>query len=177
MLRAVIAVTLFSVILPALPARANYLVSVKLTCYDGQGDKLAKVKRGNADIIGMCIGKPANDPSIANYAVTYDSDSRELHVLRRCDGAVTCDLSDVSRCETVGDVGITSKRACLYDLLDIGATDVHGGMLCTENETYSMKTHKYTYKETCAGSLATPSETCAISFKSGKGFDESGICE
>ena len=176
MLRIVTALTLFSVMLTARTAQANYLANVKLTCYDAQGDKLTKQKRGNADIIGMCIGQPANSAAIANYTVTYDSDFRELHVLRKCDGAVICDLSDVSQCETVGSVGLTSKRACIYDLKNIGTTDVHGTMLCTENETYSMSTHRYTYKESCAGGLATETLVCALSFKSGKGFDESGVC-
>jgi hypothetical protein len=176
MKRMVIGVTLIGVALLALPARANYLVTAKLVCYDAQSDKLARAKRGNADLIAKCIGEAPTSPLVADYAVTFDSDTRELHVLRRCDGAAICDLSNSSHCETIGDVGITSKSACLYDLLDIGSTAVHGTLLCTDNETYSFTTHKYTYKASCAGTFSTPSESCTIGFKTGKAFDTSGSC-
>src|SRR5262245_49473280 len=113
-------------------AWANWNVKVKATCFAPDGDKLVKEKGGNANIIGACIGADPTDPVIDNYAVTFDSDTRELHVILRCDSTVICDLSDQISCEAAGQndkLGINTKGACVYNMLDIGKNDVQGTFL------------------------------------------------
>ncbi|HTO05781.1 MAG TPA: hypothetical protein VMR86_01885 [Myxococcota bacterium] len=158
-------------------AWANYNVNAKLTCYDdGDGSKLLKLKLGNAALIARCLSVTISDPSVANYALTFDSDTRELHVIRRCDSLVMCDLSSQASCQTAGESGenINTNAACIYTLLD-PTEDPVGQMACFEKEKYSLATNKYSFSTSCAGTLDI-GEPCTLSFKSGKLFDESGAC-
>lgn len=159
----------------ALPASANYLVSSKSVCADTVNNKLVKQKLTNEAVIARCLGVGVTDPSVAAHALTFDSDFRELHVIRRCDSLVVCDMSTQLDCETAG-AELDTKAACIYRLLDFGEFAVEGTMLCKETEKYSFKTHKYSFKAQCAGALELGTEVCAIAFSSGKLFQQSGVC-
>src|SRR5215510_8586958 len=119
-------------------AWANWNVKAKITCYepDNASEKLLKGKGGNADIIAACTGLSPTDPMIDNYAVTFDSDSRELHVILRCDDSVVvCDLSNQLGCAVAGQddkLGINTKGVCVYTMLDVGKSDVQGQFVCHE---------------------------------------------
>src|SRR5262245_2378963 len=101
MLRSVFAAALTLALLAA-SAWANYDVKAKISCADVAGDKLVKTKLGNDEVVAACLGVAPSDPSVADYALTFDSDTRELHVIRRCDSLVMCDLSDKIACQTAG---------------------------------------------------------------------------
>ena len=163
-------------------AWANYNVKAKIVCADVAGDKLTKVKLGNDDVIAACLGVAPTDPSVADYALTFDSDTRELHVLRRCDSLVVCDLSDQIACQTAGTNTkgmINTTASCAYRMLDIVASkiDLEGTLVCKEREKWNATTDKYSFSTSCDGTYSTGGSTpCTISLKSGKLFDESGVC-
>jgi hypothetical protein len=161
-------------------AWANYNVSAKFVCYDTGGSKLLKPNGGNDAIIALCLGVQPGDPSIADFALTFDSDSRELHVIRRCDDSIAiCDLSTQLTCETAGqnDVnGINTNAACIYRVEDFGGLPVEGTMACLEKEKYSAASGKYAFATSCSGALDVGSSPCTLSFKSGRLFEESGGC-
>lgn len=160
----------------ALPASANYLLNGKVVCYDVVNDKLVTHKPKPTDLIALCLGVAPTDPSIANFALTFDSDTRELHVVRRCIGApVICDLSTQLVCDTAGH-DFNTDQGCVYRLLDLGGHHVEGTMTCKETERYSMTTHRYSFKAKCAGGFALDDSACTISFSIGKGLDESAQC-
>jgi len=165
----------------AAPAWANYNINAKLVCYDDGGSgKLLKLKGTNKDIIAMCLGVPVTDPTVANYALTFDSDFRELHVISRCDDSViVCDLSTQLGCKTAttdDDHGFSNNAGCVYQILDAGKTDVQGLLTCVEKEKYSLSTNKYTFSTSCIGSLDAGGTPCTLSFKSNRLFEESDSC-
>jgi len=161
-------------------AWANYDVKAKITCADVSGDKLGKLKLGNDDIIAACRGVAPTDPSVADYAVTFDSDTRELHVLRRCDSLIVCDLTDQIGCQTAGTNTkgeIDTTASCAYRALDINGIDIEGTLVCREREKWSAAKDNYSFSTSCEGTYSSGGITpCTISFKSGKAFDESGVC-
>jgi hypothetical protein len=160
-------------------AWANYDVNAKFTCYSGSDDKLLKAKGGNEEVIAACLGVSPTSPVVADYALTFDSDFRELHVVRRCDTAIICDLSTQLGCEIGGphSESINTQTACTYRLLDLGASGVEGTMSCIEKEKYSLSTHKYSFSTSCVGALDVDGTPCTLTFKSGRVFDESGVCK
>jgi len=160
----------------ALPASANYLLNAKVTCYDVANDKLVSNKPKSEDLIALCLGVAPTDPSVADFALTFDSDTRELHVVRRCiNEPVQCQLSTQLSCDSAGQ-DFNVDGACVYQLLDNGAHDVQGTMLCKETERYSLKTHKYSFKAKCAGGFTLDGHSCSIAFTTGKALDDSSTC-
>lgn len=163
----------------ASPASANFDVAAKIVCFDVDGTKLVKEKFKNDAVIADCLGVASTDPAVAAHALTWDSDTRELHVIRRCDEQEVCDLSDEVTCEDVSQKtmsGFKNAAGCIYRLLDFGPVDVEGTMICSDKESYSYSSNKYTYKIACSGSFSADGDACAIAFKSGRLFEESGTC-
>lgn len=165
----------------ALPAQANWDVKAKLTCYDDAGDttKLPTFKGSNEEIVAACLGVVETHPSVAEHSLVFDSDFRELHVVRNCDALVVCDLSTQVSCATALD-GIMSSyklsQRCIYELLDIGPNSVFGSMICKESESWDAAKDKFTFKTSCSGNFDIDGEPCTLSFSSGKLFEESGSC-
>jgi hypothetical protein len=153
---------------------AEYAVKARAVCTDASGGmRLETVKGDNTNIISTCVGVADTDPSIALYAVTFDSTTRELHVVQRCDGAISCDLTDKITCQTAGinTKGVIDTRAtCSYRILDIGMSSVEGTLLCRERELYSAATGKYAFHTSCAGNLAADTTPCWLGLTSGKPF-------
>ncbi|MBM4334920.1 MAG: hypothetical protein FJ108_03275 [Deltaproteobacteria bacterium] len=55
-MRSIVALGVLSLfVLPALPARANWDVKAKLTCYESFEGKLAKLKGTETDLIAACL--------------------------------------------------------------------------------------------------------------------------
>lgn len=165
----------------ASPAWAvDYNVKAKAVCADASGGmKLAKVNGNNANIISTCVGVSSTDPAIDNYALTFDSTARELHVVLRCNGAVVCDLTDQITCQTggVNTKGlIDTKAVCSYRMLDINMSSVEGTLLCHERELYSAAKGKYAFHTSCVGALAADTTPCWVGLTSGKLFEQSGVC-
>jgi hypothetical protein len=165
----------------AAPAWAvEYTVKAKASCADASGGtKLEKVTGDNTNIISLCVGISSTDPVIDDYAVTFDSSARELHVVLRCNGAIVCDLTDLITCQTAGvntKGAIDTKALCTYRMLDIGMSNVEGTLLCKERELFSAAKDKYAFSTSCVGSLASDSTPCALALKSDKPFEQSGIC-
>ncbi len=134
-------------------ARANWNVKAKLLCYEASNQ---------------------------NDALTYDSDTRELHVINRCDESVVqCDLSNHGVCSSSTretSSKYKTNRACTDELLNIGASEVEGSMLCLENEGYSFSSHKFSFGAACQATLEVDGLPCVLAFKSGKLFKESAVC-
>src|SRR5215813_11405797 len=143
-------------------AWANYDVKARITCADVSGSKLAKLKLDNADIIGACLGVAPTDPSVDNYAVTFDSDTRELHVLRRCDSLIMCDLTDQLGCQTAGTNTkgeIDTTASCAYRMRDINGIDIEGTLVCREREKWSAAKDKYSFSTACEGTYSSDGVT------------------
>lgn len=166
-------------VFPALPARANWDVKVKLTCYESIEGKIQKLRGSNTDLIAACLGVEPEDPSIADYTVTFDSDTRELHVLRRSDCVEICDISEEIGCqEATSETSsqIKHQRSCVDDLSDFGVDpndpnspmDVDGSMICSESDSYSFSTNEFSFKASCKGNLIGGGTPCDISFSAGK---------
>lgn len=176
-----LALALGLTLLVALPAQANFAVKAKFTCYEGAVDttKLPSDKGGNTEVVAACLGVPDTDPSVADYSLVFDSDFRELHVVRNCDAQIICDLSDQVTCATAVD-GVFDdyklNQQCVYRLLDVGSNPVFGSMICKESESWNAITDKYSFKTSCEGSLDFDGAPCSLSFSSGKLFEESGSC-
>lgn len=178
-LSAFIAVGLLSLL--ATDARANWNLKAKLTCYESvnDGTKLEKGKGGNDEVVATCLGVAPTDPSVANYSLTFDSDSRQLNVIRNCDSLVICDLSTQLGCETAltgNKSDYKLKQQCIYRLLDDGTSEVEGTMICKENESYKLSNNKFKFDASCDGNLDFDGLPCTISFNTGKLFEESGVC-
>ena len=168
--------------LAPVPASANYNVKVKSTCYDSatkNSTKLDVVKGTNDEVVAACLGVPVTDPSVANYSLTFDSDTSTLHVIRNCDALEICALSDLQTCASGTEEssnGYKSKRQCIYDLVDFGKNNVDGTMICKESESYSSSNDKFTFKTSCKGQLDYNGLACTLSFSSGKEFDLDNGC-
>ena len=165
----------------ASPAWAvEYNVKAKAVCGDASsGTKLERVTGDNANIIALCVGVSPTDALVDSYAVTFDSSARELHVVLRCNGAIVCDLTDLITCQTAGvntKGAIDTKALCSYRMLDIGLSNVEGNLLCKEREFFSAAKGKYAFSTSCVGNLASDSNPCALALKSGKPFEQSGVC-
>ena len=99
-MRSMVAISVLALfVFPALPAQAEWDVKAKLTCYESFDGKGQKLKGSNTDLIAACLGVEPEHPSIAEHAVTFDSDSRELHVLRRSDCVEICEISAPTGCQ------------------------------------------------------------------------------
>ena len=156
-------------------------MKAKLTCYEGaEGTtELVSDKGGNDDIVAACLGVAVTDPSVANYSLTFDSDFRELHVVRNCDTMVVCDLSTLLTCATAFDGTISDykfSQQCIYQLLEIGTNPASGRMICKEGESWDAAADKFSFKTSCNGNLDIAGAPCSFSFSSGKLFEESGTC-
>ncbi len=165
----------------AADARANWNLKAKLTCYESvdDGTKLEKGKGKNDEVVAACLGVATTDPSVANYSLTFDSDTRQLNVIRNCDSLVICDLSTQLGCEsalTGNKADYKLKQQCIYRLLDIGESNVEGTMICKENESYKVSNNKFKFDASCDGNLDYDGLPCTISFNTGKLFEESGVC-
>lgn len=175
------AIALGLVVFAALPAQANFDVKAKFTCYEGgEGTtKLFADKGANEDIIATCLGVEPTDPSVTQHSLAFDSDLRELHVIRNCDALVVCDLSSLVTCATASDGPFDDyklNQQCVYELLDIGTTPASGSMLCKESESWDAARGKFTFKTSCSGNLDFQGAPCAFSFSTGSLFEESGSC-
>jgi len=103
--------------------------------------------------------------------VTFDSDERELHVLRRSDCEEICEISEQIGCqEAISESSsqIKSQRSCVDDLEDIGATSLDCSMICSESDSYSFSTHKFSFKASCKGNFIADGTPCDFSFSTGK---------
>jgi len=160
-----------------LPAHANFDVKAKVTCYDSSEGttKLPSSKGGNETIVADCLGVPVTDPQVALHSLVFDSDFRELHVVRNCDTQIICDLSDQVVCASAFDGDESAyklNQVCIYDLIEFGV----GSMICKESESWNASKDKFSFKTSCNGNLEAGGSPCELSFKSGKLFQESGAC-
>lgn len=173
-MRSIVALGVLSLfVLPALPARANWEVKAKLTCYESFEGKLEKLKGTETDLIAACLDVSPEDASIADYVVTFDSDGRELHVLRRSDCVEICEISQQIGCQEVAaetSSQAKSQRSCVDDLEDIGAMSLDGSMLCSESDSYSFSTNKFSFKASCKGNFIADGIPCDFSFSTGQEF-------
>lgn len=165
----------------ATPAWAlEYNVKAKAVCSGGgAGMKLDVFKGDNSNVIASCVGISPTDPGIADYALTFDSTARELHVVLRCNGAVVCDITDQITCQTAGinTKGVIDTRAaCSYRMKDINTTSVEGTLLCRERELFSAAKGKYLFHTSCVGNLASDATPCWLGLTSTKPFEQSGMC-
>ena len=176
-MRSMIALSVLALfVFPALPAAAEWDVKAKLTCYESVEGKIATLKGSNTDLIAACLDTDPEDPGIADYAVTFDSDSRELHVLRRSDCVEICEISEPIGCqEAISETSsqIKSQRSCVDELNDIGIMPVDGSMICSESDSYSFSTHTISFKASCKGNFIAGGTPCELSFSVGKEF----VCE
>ena len=173
-MRSMVAVSVLALfVFPALPAQAEWDVKAKLTCYESFDGKIQKLKGSNTDLIAACLGVEPEHPSIAEHAVTFDSDSRELHVLRRSDCVEICEISEPIGCqEAISESSsqIKSQRSCVDAVNDIGSVPVEGSMICSESDSYSFSTHTISFKASCKGNFIADGTPCDISYSAGKQF-------
>ena len=162
-------------------AQANWTLKAKLTCYESQdeGTTLEKGKGKNVDVVAACLGVASTDPSVQDFSLTFDSDTRQLNVIRNCDSLVICDLSTQLACQsalTGNKSDYKLKQQCIYRLLDIGESAVEGTMICKENESYKLSNNKFKFSSSCDGNFDFDGLPCTLSFSTGKLFEESGTC-
>ena len=162
----------------ALPAQANFDVKAKVVCYDDAfkgSTQLDTFKGGDLAIVAACLGVSETHPSVAEHSLVFDSDSRELHVVRNCDSEVVCDLSDQITCASAQDGNFDDyklNQQCIYELINL----VAGSMICKESESWNAATDAFKFKASCRGHFHIEGEPCTLSLSTGKLFEESGIC-
>jgi len=174
----------------AVPVHANFDVKLTATCSYLNDDnpnnpKLAKDKVGNDEVVEACLIRealPATPADVAAHALVFDSDTLpagELRVIRRCDAAVICSFSSyVSGQSAEKDTGstISNKSVVIFDLLDVGEGN-NGCMICNQSDAYSFSSNKFKFKASCTGILDGEGDPCTLKLKSGKLFEEEGICQ
>ena len=164
----------------ALPARAaDWNVRLKLTCYESLGASLSSLRGSNVDLIAACLGVEPEHSSVAEHALTFDSEGRELRVVRSCDGAEICDISQqIGSCQVAVSESSTQlkvKRSCIDELVDFGSANIKGTMICSESS--SVSSQGSSFKSSCKATLISDDDTpCELSFSTGKLFETTGAC-
>jgi hypothetical protein len=178
-----VVMTLGLVGLLAAPAVANFDANATLTCWVAAEGRLLRGRLGNDDIVAACLGVDEGDPLIASYALVFDSDTRELRVVRRCDALVECVLSDFVTCaEAITETATStrSRASCVYDLRDVGATSVEGTMICSQSQSDSARSFRF--RASCSALMSADvlltgeALPCALKLRTGRLFEESGTC-
>ena len=157
------------------PAWANWDIKLKASCQEAGASKLAKLSLAKADLISYALGQIGSGLAVAGAELVFDSDTRRLTVVRRCDAAVLYVFASEGACQEVAtQKGATSNytRSCL--LVFEGADE--GTALGSEKESYNESSGAFTFKGSYSGQFLIDGLPCAIGWSTGKLFETSGIC-
>ena len=160
-------------------ARADWEVTGKVTCWDSDAEALDKDKAGSDQLVALCLGVDESDPSVADSALVFGVDPRELRVVRRCDSQILCVVSAELGCSVAGptnDNGFKRKGTCVHHLKDVGLHHVDGSLFCSEGDRYTIEPNRYTYKATCEGEFAIDGRPCTVQLKTGREFEQAAAC-
>lgn len=157
------------------PAWANWDIKLKTSCQQAGESKLAKLSLNKADLITHALSEIGSGLGVAGAELVFDSDTRRLTVVRRCDAAVLYVYASEGGCQEVSSQnGATFiyTRSCL--LVFEGADE--GTALGSEKESYNEASNAFTFKGSYIGQFLIDGLPCAIGWSTGKLFATSGVC-